>query len=48
MVKVSPPDKVMKKIDDLKGMVREGRSELIRTIVISYLGEKGYLIGDKK
>ena len=44
---VSPADKVMKKVDDLKGTLGEGRSDIIRAIVISYLSEKGYLRGDK-
>ena len=44
---VSLPERVMKKVDDLRGTLGEGRSDTIRTIVISYLSEKGYLRGDK-
>lgn len=45
---VSLPDNVMELVDSLKGTLGEGRSDIIRTIVISYLSEKGYLRGDKK
>ena len=44
---VSLLDKVMTKIDKLKGQLGEGRSDIIRTIVIAYLSEKGYLRGDE-
>ena len=44
---VSIPDKVMNIIDKLKGTMGEGRSDIIRAIVISYLSEKGYLKGDQ-
>ncbi len=44
---VSLPDKVKATVDKLKGKVGEGRSGIIRTIVIAYLSEKGYLRGDK-
>jgi metal-responsive CopG/Arc/MetJ family transcriptional regulator len=44
---VSLPDKVMTKIDQLKGQLGEGRSDTIRAIVISYLSEKGYLRGEE-
>lgn len=40
---VSLPDKVMTRIDKLKGELGEGRSDLIRTIVIAYLRDKRYL-----
>ncbi|MCL4436511.1 MAG: ribbon-helix-helix protein, CopG family [Thaumarchaeota archaeon] len=45
---VSLPDNVMAIVDSLKGTLGEGRSDIIRAIVISYLSEKGYLRGDKK
>ena len=45
---VSLPDKVMARIDNLKGTLGEGRSDIIRAIVISYLSEKGYLRGDEE
>ncbi len=45
---VSLPAKVMAKIDKLKGELGEGRSDIIRSIVIAYLSEKGYLRGDEK
>ncbi len=45
---VSLPDKVMDTVDKLKGKLGEGRSDIIRTIVIAYLSEKGYLRGDVK
>jgi metal-responsive CopG/Arc/MetJ family transcriptional regulator len=44
---VSLPDKVMGEVNKLKGTMGEGRSDIIRTIVISYLSEQGYLRGDK-
>ncbi len=44
---VSLPDKVMGVVDKLKGTMGEGRSDIIRTIVIAYLSEKGYLRGDQ-
>lgn len=34
-------------IDKLKGQLGEGRSDIIRTIVIAYLSEKGHLRGDE-
>lgn len=40
---VSLPDKAMTRIDKLKGELGEGRSGLIRTIVIAYLRDKRYL-----
>ena len=45
---VSLPDKIMAKIDALKGELGEGRSDTIRAIVIAYLSEHGYLRGDEK
>jgi metal-responsive CopG/Arc/MetJ family transcriptional regulator len=45
---VSLPDKVMQRIDKLKGEMGEGRSDTIRAIVIAYLSEHGYLRGDEK
>ena len=46
-VLVSLPEKVMSRIDYLKGTLGEGRSDIVRAIVIAYLSEKGYLRGDK-
>ena len=43
---VSLPEKTMNEVDKLKGTMGEGRSDIIRAIVISYLSEKGYLRGD--
>ncbi len=45
---VSLPDKVMETVDKLKGKLGEGRSDIIRAIVIAYLSEKGYLRGDQQ
>lgn len=44
---VSLPDNVMKIIDGLKGTMGEGRSDIIRFIVMTYLSEKGYLKGSQ-
>lgn len=42
-VLVSIPEGIYDLIQDLKGKFGESDSEIIRTLVISYLGEKGYL-----
>jgi metal-responsive CopG/Arc/MetJ family transcriptional regulator len=45
---VTLPDNLMDIIDkQLKGMMGEGRSDIIRAIVTSWMSEKGYLRGDK-
>jgi len=43
---VSLPEKVMAVVDKLKGTMGEGKSDIIRAIVIAWLSEKGYLRGD--
>jgi hypothetical protein len=46
---VSLPDGVWNIIDtDLRGLIGDGDSEVIRNLVISYLTEKGYLLKGKK
>ena len=41
---VSLPDGVWEIIEkDLKGKMGEGHSDIIRSIIISYLSEKGYM-----
>lgn len=42
-VLVSIPEGIYNLIQKLKGIYGESDSEIIRTLVISYLGEKGYL-----
>ena len=42
-VLVSIPEGIYKLIQELKGKFGESDSEIIRTIVISFLSEKGYL-----
>lgn len=42
-VLVSIPEGIYDLIQQLKGIFGESDSEIIRTLVISYLGEKGYL-----
>ena len=42
-VLVSLPNGIYKLIKDLKGEFGESNSEIVRTIVISFLSEKGYL-----
>jgi len=42
-VLVSLPEGIYKIVEELKGKIGESDSEVIRTIVVSYLGEKGYL-----
>lgn len=41
---VSFPNKIMKLIDgELKDIFGKAKAEIVRTIVIAYLSEKGYL-----
>jgi metal-responsive CopG/Arc/MetJ family transcriptional regulator len=42
-VLVSLPEGIYKIVKDLKGKIGESDSEVIRTMVISFLSEKGYL-----
>jgi len=42
-VLVSIPDDIYKLMQEVKGTFGESDSEIIRTIVISFLSEKGYL-----
>lgn len=42
-VLVSLPEGIYKLMQELKGIFGESDSEIVRTLVISYLGEKGYL-----
>ena len=44
---VTLPDNLMDIVDSLKGTMGEGRSDIIRAIVTSWMSEKGYLRGDK-
>jgi metal-responsive CopG/Arc/MetJ family transcriptional regulator len=45
---LSLPDEIKKKIDSLKGVFGESDSEVVRTIVIAFLSEKGYISGKAK
>jgi metal-responsive CopG/Arc/MetJ family transcriptional regulator len=40
---VSLPEGIYKLVKELKGKIGESDSEVIRTMVISFLSEKGYL-----
>lgn len=42
-VLVSIPEKVFETVRELRGTYGDSDSEIIRTILISYLSEKGYL-----
>jgi len=42
-VLVSLPEEIFSLVRDLKGKFGESDSEVVRTIVISFLSEKGYL-----
>jgi metal-responsive CopG/Arc/MetJ family transcriptional regulator len=42
-VMVSLPEGIFNQIHQLKGQLGESDSEVIRTMVISFLSEKGYL-----
>lgn len=43
-VLVSLPEGIFKIVRNLKGQLGESDSEVIRTMVISFLSEKGYLV----
>lgn len=43
-VLVSLPEGIYKIVKDLKGKIGESDSEVVRTMVISFLSEKGYLV----
>lgn len=43
-VLVSLPDGIKEIIDELRGKMGESDSEIVRTIVIAYLSEKGFLV----
>ena len=46
---VSLPDGIYKIVRDLKGKIGESDSEVVRSMVISFLSEKGYLAkGERK
>jgi len=47
-VLVSLPEGIMKLMKELKGKMGESDSEIVRTIVIAYLSEKGYLAKEGK
>jgi len=40
---LSLPDEIKKTVENLKGVFGESDSEVVRTIVIMFLSEKGYL-----
>jgi len=43
-VLVALPDEVVNMVDtELSGKLGEGRSDTLRTIIMNWLGEKGYL-----
>lgn len=42
-VLVSLPEGIFNQIQELKGKLGESDSEVVRTMVISFLSEKGYL-----
>lgn len=42
-VLVSLPEDIYKLMQELKGKFGESNSEIVRTILISFLSEKGYL-----
>ena len=43
-VLVSLPDEIVNIVDtELSGRLGEGRSDTLRTIIMNWLGEKGYL-----
>lgn len=45
---VSLPEGIFNLVRDLKGTLGESDSEVIRTMVISFLSEKGYLNKEKQ
>jgi len=46
-VLVSLPKGIKKIISELKGKLGESESEIIRTIVIAYLSEKGFITSEQ-
>jgi metal-responsive CopG/Arc/MetJ family transcriptional regulator len=40
---VSLPEGIFRLVEDLKGKIGESDSEIVRTMVISFLSDKGYL-----
>jgi metal-responsive CopG/Arc/MetJ family transcriptional regulator len=47
-VLVSLPEGIFNQVRDLRGQLGESDSEVIRTMVISFLSEKGYLVKREK
>lgn len=48
-VLVALPEEIVGLVDhDLKGKLGDGRSDILRTIIMNWLGEKGYLSAQKK
>lgn len=47
-VLVSLPEGIYKLVHDLKGRIGESDSEVVRSMVISFLSEKGYLAKREK
>ena len=47
-VLVSLPEGIFKLVRELKGQLGDSDSEVVRTMVISFLSEKGYLAKRKK
>jgi metal-responsive CopG/Arc/MetJ family transcriptional regulator len=45
---LSLPDEIKRTVDSLKGVFGESDSEVVRTIVIAFLSEKGYISGKAK
>jgi len=45
---VSLPEGIFQLVDSLKGKLGESDSEVVRTMVISFLSEKGYLAKREK
>jgi metal-responsive CopG/Arc/MetJ family transcriptional regulator len=45
---LSVPNEIKKTLDSLKGVFGESESEVVRTIVIAFLSEKGYLVRKEK
>ena len=47
-VLVSLPEGIFNLVRELKGKLGESDSEVVRTMVISFLSEKGYLVKKEK
>jgi metal-responsive CopG/Arc/MetJ family transcriptional regulator len=45
---LSLPDEIKNIVDNLKGTFGESDSEVVRSIVIAFLSEKGYISGKAK